>query len=390
MRLHVACMGLLSVIVVSIIGCAAATHVVSSRQVSMVAAINNNQTQQTRRLNREGIVTATVEDGSAIVEFAPRRNSSWIRLALLLGPGKSDGKTVCELEETYRAGDRGVYAVYLEGVAESGPIPVDAIESGLEISIQAHSKANNSVVGHMKKIIRPKVYSKEGQQRFWLSLADEQEPLVIEMEAGAQYLVHTRLALSAGTESQLNNTPISVEGEFRLIIEPIDKVKTREALAGSLARELIGLWSGENSSLARDPQLHDAAHSLARLFLGEGVRYVDFHVPEHIRFACFEHARIVREWYEVRMSLDPNLARWFRMTTVRRNTPFLWQSSNLVTPNVSDPPDKWMDDGTGIVLEPKPAGAGNFYGRYISAREFYVGLRPKIQKTAQIPLFSPK
>ena len=109
---------------------------------------------------------------------------------------------------------------------------------------------------------------------------------------------------------------------------------------------------------------------------------------KHIRFACFEHARIVREWYEIRMGLDPNLARWFRMTTVRRNTPFLWQSSNMVTPNVSEPPDRWMDDGTGIVLEPKPAGASKFYGRYVTAKEFYMGIRPKIQETAQAPLLN--
>ena len=157
-----------------------------------------------------------------------------------------------------------------------------------------------------------------------------------------------------------------------------------------MAQELIGLWTREDSNLAKDPQLYDTAHSLARLFLVEGIRYVDINVPKHIRFACFEHARIVREWFEVRISLDPNMARWFRMTTVRRNTPFLWQSSNLITPNVSDPPDRWLDDGTGIVLEPKPAGAGDFYGRYITAKEFYVGIRPKIQKTAQAPTLNTK
>jgi hypothetical protein len=390
MRLPASCLGLLSVIMVSIIGCTTATHVASSRQVSMEAAIKTNQTQQTRRRDQEGLVTAIVKDCSAIAEFTPRWNVYWIRLALLLEPGKSDGKTICELEETYRASDKGVYAVRLEGIAESCPVPVGAIESGLEISIEIHSSVNNGVIAETNKIIRPKVYNIQGQQQFWFSPADELEPLNIEMEAGTQYIVHTRLALSASTESRLINTPMSIDGEFRLILESVDKVKKREELAITLAQELIGLWVKEDSSLARNPKLHDAANSLTRLFLGECIRYVDIHVPKHIRSACFEHARIVREWYEVRMSLDPNLARWFRMTTVRRNTPFLWQSSNMVTPNVSDPPDRWMDDGTGIVLEPKPAGAGNFYGRYVTAKEFYMGIRPKIQKTAQAPSLNSK
>jgi hypothetical protein len=57
-----------------------------------------------------------------------------------------------------------------------------------------------------------------------------------------------------------------------------------------------------------------------------------------------------------------------------------------MTPNVSALPDRWLDDGTGIVVEARDAGISNFYGRYISAKEFYkMGLRPKIQQTARIP-----
>ncbi len=146
---------------------------------------------------------------------------------------------------------------------------------------------------------------------------------------------------------------MSIEGEFRLVLEPLKQVQIREERAKLLTRELIELWEREDATLAEDPQLEDTANTLSRLFLGEAVRYVDIHAPPHNRLACFEHARIVREWYEIRMRLNHNLARWFRMTTVRRNTLFLWQSSNLITPNVSDPPDRWLDDGTGIVLEPK-------------------------------------
>ncbi len=390
MRLPIAYVGLLSIIVVSIIGCTTETHVASSRQVNMVVAIKNNQLHQTRQLDQEGLVTAIVKDSRAIAEFVPRWNLYWIRLALQLEPGKSEGKTVCKLKETYRTNDKGTYAVHLEGVAESGPIQVDAIESDLNISIEVRSSVNNSLVGQINKIIRPKTYNIEGQQRFWFSPADELEPLTVEMEAGTQYFIHTNLALSACTSSRLRNIPISIDGEFRLILEPIEKVKIREELAESLAQELRGLWTREDANLIKNPQLHDAADALAKLFLIECIRYVDIHVPEHIRSACFEHARIVREWYETRMSLDHNLARWFRMTTVRRNTPFLWQSSNMVTPNVSDPPDRWLDNGTGIVLEPKPAGAGNFYGRYVTAKEFYMGIRPKIQKTAQAPSLGPE
>ena len=74
------------------------------------------------------------------------------------------------------------------------------------------------------------------------------------------------------------------------------------------------------------------------------------------------------------------------MTTVRRNTPFLWQSSNMITPNVSALPGRWLDDGTGIVVEARDAGISNFYGRYITAKEFcMMELRPKIQQTAKGP-----
>ena len=83
--------------------------------------------------------------------------------------------------------------MHLEGVAESGTMPVDTIESGLEISIEVRSSVNNRVVGQINKTIRPKVYYNiDGQQQIWLSPADELEPLTIEMEAGGQYLVHTR------------------------------------------------------------------------------------------------------------------------------------------------------------------------------------------------------
>jgi hypothetical protein len=307
-------------------------------------------------------------------------------LALLLETGKSEGEAVCELEETYRTGDKGIYAVRLDGMAESGRILVDTIESGLEISIEVRSSVNNVVVGQMHKIIRPKVFTVEGHKQFWLSPAEELRPLKIEMEAGVQYLVQARLVLSARSESELGNTPMSIEGEFRLILEPFEQVQIREERVKSLARKLIELWTREDAKLSEDPQLQDAAHLFARLFLGEAVMYVDIHVPEHRRFSCFEHARIVREWYESRMRLNPDLARWFRMTTVRRNTIFLWQSSNLITPNLSSPPVRWLDDGTGTVLELKYASTGNFYGRYITAKEFcMMGLRPKIQQTARIP-----
>ncbi len=70
MRLSAVSMGLLSVFVLSLIGCATATHIASSRQVSMVTVIKNNQAQQTRRLDQEGLVTAIVKESSAIAEFA--------------------------------------------------------------------------------------------------------------------------------------------------------------------------------------------------------------------------------------------------------------------------------------------------------------------------------
>ncbi len=86
------------------------------------------------------------------------------------------------------------------------------------------------------------------------------------------------------------------------------------------------------------------------------------------------------------MRLNHNLAKWFRMNTVHRNTPFDWQFSNMITPNVADLPDRWLDDGTGIVVEAKDSGISHFYGRYLSANVFYgIGLRPKIQQTARIP-----
>jgi hypothetical protein len=307
-------------------------------------------------------------------------------LALLLETGKSEGKAVCELEETYRTHDKGIYAVRLDGVVESGRIPVDTIESGLEISIEVRSSVNNVVVEQMHKTIRAKEFTIDGHQQLWISPTEELNPLTIEMEAGVQYLVQARLVLSARSKSRSGNTPMSIEGEFRLILEPLEQVQIREERAKSLARKLIELWAREDAKLAEYPQLQDAANTLSRLFLGEAVRYVDIHVPEYHRLACFEHARIVREWYEIRMRLNPNLARWFRMTTVRRNTPFFWQSSNLITPNVSALPDRWLDDGTGILVEAKDAGISNFYGRYITAKEFCImGLRPKIQQTARIP-----
>ena len=386
MRSPLVYVGLLSTVVMSIVGCATMTNIDSSRQVNMVAVIKSDQAQQTQRSSREGTVTANIRQNRAFAEFTPKWDSYRTCLALLLETGKSEGEAVCESEETYRTVDKGIYAVRLDGVVESGPIPVDTIEAGLGISIEVRSSVNNVVVGQMRKILRPKVFTVEGQQQYWLSPADELKPLTIDMEAGVKYLVRTRLILSARSKSKLANIPMSMEGEFRLILEPLEQVQIREERAKSLVHKLIELWARENPKLAEDPQLEDAAHLLARLFLGEAVSYVDIHAPAHNRLACFEHARIVREWYEVRMKLNPNLAKWFRMTTVRRNTPFLWQSSNMITPNVSALPDRWLDDGTGIVVEARDAGISNFYGRYLTAKEFcMMEIRPKIQQTAKGP-----
>ncbi len=389
MRSPLMYVGFLSVVVMSIVGCATVTNIASSRQVKMVAAIKSNQVQQTRRLNQEGLVAANARQGSALVEYTPKWDLYRIRLALLLETGKSEGEAVCELEETYRANDKGTYAVRLDGVVESGGTPVDTIESELEISIEVRSSVNNVVAGQMHKAIRAKKFTIDGHQQLWISPAEKLKLLTIEMEAGVQYLVQARLRLSARSESSVDNEPMSIEGEFRLVLEPLKQVQIREERAKLLTRELIELWEREDATLAEDPQLEDTASTLSRLFLGEAVRYVDIHAPPHNRLDCFEHARIVREWYEIRMRLNHNLARWFRMTTVRRNTPFHWQSSNMITPNVSTLPDRWLDDGTGIVVEVKDAGMSNFYGRYLSAKEFYGrGLRPKIQQTARIPSLS--
>ncbi|MBT6563484.1 MAG: hypothetical protein HON76_13260 [Candidatus Scalindua sp.] len=372
--------------VMLITGCATVTNIANSRQVNMIATIKSNKVQQTRRLDQGGVVTANAGEGRAIAEFSPKWDSYWTRLALLLEPGKSEGEAICEREEAIRVNNKGIYALHLDGVVESGPIPVNTIKSELKISIEVHSSEDNSMVGRMQKIIHAKEFTIDGHQQLWMSTAEEQKPLTIEMEAGVQYLVQTRLTLSARSESGSGNTPMSIEGVFRLIQEPLGQVQIREERAKSLAHKLIELWAGEDAKLTEDPPLQEAADSLSRLFLNEAVRYVDIHAPPHNRLACFEHARIVREWYEIRMRLNPDLARWFRMTTVRRNALFLWQSSNLITPNVSDLPDRWLDDGTGIVVEARDAGISNFYGRYITAKEFcMMGSHPKIQQTAQTP-----
>ena len=70
------------------------TYVSGSREVKMVATIKSNHVQQTRRLNHEGVVTANAGEGHALAEFSQKWNSYWTYLALLLEPGKSEGKTV--------------------------------------------------------------------------------------------------------------------------------------------------------------------------------------------------------------------------------------------------------------------------------------------------------
>ena len=117
--------------------------------------------------------------------------------------------------------------------------------------------------------------------------------------------ISVRTTKSKSFHSIPTNSPI--EGEFKLILEPLEQVQNRKERAKSLAGKLIELWVREDAKLAEDPHLKDAANTFSRLFLGEAVRYVDIHAPPHNRLACFEHARIVREWYEIRMRLNPNL-----------------------------------------------------------------------------------
>ena len=179
MRSSLVYVGLLSVVVMSMVGCATVTNVANSRQVNMVATIKGNQVQQTRRLNQMGLVTANARQGHALAEFSPKWGSYWTRLALLLGPGKSEGEAVCEQKETYRARNKGIYAVRLDGVVESGPIPANTIKSELEISIEVRSSEDNSVVERMHKIIKAKEFTIDGHQLLWMSTAEEQNPLTI-------------------------------------------------------------------------------------------------------------------------------------------------------------------------------------------------------------------
>ncbi|MFQ5963154.1 MAG: hypothetical protein ACE5KZ_02610 [Candidatus Scalinduaceae bacterium] len=380
----VVCMGLLLVIVMSMLGCAMVTPVAGSRHVTLIATVESSWERQTQQLAQEGIITASARQSLALAEFTPRSDLYWTRLAMWLEHGKSEGKAICELEETYRVNEDGEYTVRLDGVAEAGPIPVDTIEYELEISIEVRSGVDNHVIGQMFRTIRPRIATLESQSWLWLSPSEKLDPLTVEMKADDEYLVHTRLALSARRGLRTSDKTMSVDGGFRLVVEPMSQVQTREELARSLAQELTAMWSREGLEIAENPQLQDAAQSLSRLFLNEAVWYVDIHIPRDNRFACYEHARIVREWYESRMRLDSNLARWFRMTTVRRDTLLIWQSSNLITPNVKEDPEGWLYDGTGIVLEPKIGAAGDFYGRYLTAEEFQMwGKLPKLQRTAQ-------
>lgn len=387
MRSLMECIGLLLVVVVSFNGCATVTHITSLRKITLETKIESNWERQTQRLTQEGIITARARKSLARAEFNPSWNLYRARLAVLLEPGKCEGEAIWELEETYRVRKDGVYAVRLDGVAESEPAPVNTIESDLEVSVEVRSLKEDRIVGQIHRTIYPNVIMLDGYHKFWLSPSGELAPLMVEMDSDDRYFVNVRLVLSAQNGPQTGDEPTLVNGDFFVVVASPDQVKIREERAKSLEHKLIAMWMRENMKVAKDPQLLDAARSFARLFLGEAVRYVDIKVPSDNRLACYEHARIVREWYEVRMRLNPNLARWFRMTTVRRNTFFFWQSSNLVTPNVDKPPDKWLNDGTGIVLEPKLDSTSDFYGRNITAEEFCMwGIRPKLQHEAQAPL----
>ena len=78
-----------------------------------------------------------------------------------------------------------------------------------------------------------------------------------------------RVTLSAQSESESDNAPISMEGEFRLVLEPLEQVQMREECAKSLEQELIELWTREDAKSAENPQLQETAYSFARLFPGE-------------------------------------------------------------------------------------------------------------------------
>jgi hypothetical protein len=63
--------GLLLVVVVSLIGCAAVTHITSSRQITLETKVESNWERQTQRLTQEGIVTAHARQSWARAECNP-------------------------------------------------------------------------------------------------------------------------------------------------------------------------------------------------------------------------------------------------------------------------------------------------------------------------------
>ncbi len=367
-------------------GCATVEPMIGSREVALTATVESFGDRETRVLDDEGLVRATLGWTTAFAEFDQKWNRYWNRLGVQLAPGEAQGEAVWELKEPFRVREDGTYVVRLDGVIESGPVPIDALSADLSVAITLRSVDDALLLEESMHRIQPRTVVYDQQQWMWISPADALKPMEVQLKTGQPYEMHAKLILKARRVEASADEPVAVGGGFRVAVEHIRDVEERHARASSLTQDLLNLWNKEDPNSNQDPTLAEAAQALATLFFGEAVGYVDVHAPRENWQACYEHARIVREWYEARMRLDPNLGRWFRMTTVRRHTPIIWQSSNLITPNVAEPPDRWLDDGSGIVLEPKPTITGSFYGRAVTADAFRMwGLRPKLQQTAQQP-----
>lgn len=378
---------------ISLPGCRAASPLIGWTHVRLEATVENEGIQKTSHLDIDGVdtvgqVEAVIVNQEAKVEFDSRGKRYWTDLVVQLGPEQASGNAVWEMEELYRITKSGDYVVRLGGVADAGPfLSEEAVTGTLNVSIEVRTRGRHDATGLVQEVLHPQVNSIDGVRWLWLSPSEQLPPLIVPLSSEERYTVRVRVDLDAKRQGVVHREPVSVRGAFRLHVEPRSKWEERLARKHTLSEALVTLWEREGYGTPDSYQsLKKAADALSRLFYDEAIDYVDVHAPRDRWEACYEHARILREWYEARMRLDPSLAKWFRMTTVRRSTFLIWQSSNLITPSVAKDPGRWLEDGSGIVLEPKPRVEGSFYGRHLTAAEFRMwGSHPKLQKTAQPP-----
>lgn len=313
------------------------------------------------------------DESGSLGRIERRGGAHWARVTLALSAeeGASRGESVSTVDDRYRLA-AGRYELSLRGVAVGAASTDWSAMPELLVAVRLmRDGAGDAVVAEREWRLAVRTAPLvDGGSLVWLTSLG-QPTLSFDAPSDGTYRVAAQFRLS--TDSPSASGSLSIDGAFGASVQAPEQRAHEEASAQRLTMQLLALWAPIAGNVEGDhDELQEVAGAIASGFFTEGVDYVETAIDPGQRRVCIEQARLVNEWFRYRTAQDPRWGRWFRMTRIRRQIPLFWQSSNVVTPHVTEPVARWVRDGSGVVMEPKLTATDAMVGRSLTIGTFSV------------------